>query len=134
MQMNKLKQLTTRLLLVAAISILCSILTAAQENPTGAKPEQNGAKITNQTPNAASDLAECSQMLDQSLAEVRACKDLAEDRLDQIMKRDELLELDQKEITRLKSMLDTAEKLIQRLEKQCSTTSFLFGLIKIKRC
>jgi hypothetical protein len=73
-------------------------------------------------------------MLDQSLAEVRACKDLAEDRLDQIMKRDELLELDQKEITRLKSMLDTAEKLIQRLEKQCSTTSFLFGLIKIKRC
>ncbi len=95
-------------------------------------PEQNGAKTIQQTQNA-NDLDDCTQMLSQSIAEVRSCKVLAEDRLKQVIKRDELAALDQKLIDRLYKIIEVSDKLIQRLEKQCTTTTWFF-VIKHKQC
>ena len=73
-------------------------------------------------------------MLRQSIEEARSCQTLARDRLDQITSRDKLIELDKLEIAKLTRIIEVSDKLIARLEKQCTTTSFLFGLIKFKKC
>lgn len=135
--MNKKTSRQLMMLPIALLSILmlCSIRTAAQDQTNGQTQKENTAKTVQQTPSAdQSDLDECSQMLIQSTLEARACKDLASSRLRQIQARDDLLETDQKLIDKLYKIIEVSDKLISRLEKQCSSTSFLFGLIKIKRC
>lgn len=134
---QKMKSIKLRVILLLLPMLLIALLiqTPAQEIPAEKPPSENGAKITPVIPSAsASDDDPLAQMLQQSIAEARAYKALAETRLVEIQRKDVLLALDEKEIAKLKSIIETSDKLIARLEKQCSTTSFLFGLIKFKKC
>lgn len=103
------------------------ILTAAIGTQISAQSGGSGAPTTQPTANANDDLRECTQMLDQSIAEVRALKE-------KMRALEQLRNLDSQIISKKDEIIAGQKKLIDEYEKRKGlTVSFLFGLIKFRK-
>lgn len=92
--------------------------------------------VNAQTPeDTKSQLAECSQFLDQSLEEVKSCKDKAEKYLDEIYSLRGTISISEKEILRYESLVKKLDARIEYLEKKkCTEIRILFFLVKVRWC
>lgn len=91
--------------------------------------------IIPQTPNASDELKECSQMLDQSIEEVRSCKDKAQKYLEEIYSLRGNVSISEKEILRYEALVKKLDARIEYLEKKkCTEVRILFFLVKIRFC
>lgn len=92
-----------------------------------AQSNDAGATTTRTIASAESDLRDCTQMLDQSIAEVRALKA-------KVAAVEQLAAVRSEIIDRKDQVISEQKKLIDQYEKRKGTTlSFLFGLIKFRK-
>lgn len=107
-------------LMFSALILISALAISAQS-------DSGGAKTTPETQNAADDLHQCSQMLDQSLAEARALKLYA-------AQLEKLVEIQNSILAKKDEEISEQKKLIAIYEKRKGTKiSFLFGLIKFTK-
>lgn len=103
------------------------VLTLAAATAISAQSEPSSAPTTRTTASVESDLRDCSQMLDQSIEEVRALKAKA-------AALEQLVAIQKEIIARKDEQIAEQAKLIAIYERRKGTTiSFLFGLIKIRK-
>ena len=114
-----------RIMRILILTVLL-ILTAGIASQISAQSNDGGARTT-QTTASADELRDCSQMLDQSIAEARALKA-------KVTALEQLVNLDNQIIAKKDETIGEQKKLIDLYEKRRGTRiSFLFGLIKISK-
>jgi hypothetical protein len=115
-----------KLIRLTLISLILSTAILLLATATSAQSVESSAKSIPTTPNA-DDLKDCTQMLDQTLDELKQLKTYAAS-LEKKSAIDEAIEKKQGET------IDQQGKLIAIYEKKKGTTiSLFFGLVKIKK-
>jgi hypothetical protein len=109
------------------ILALFLVLTAAIGNQISAQSGDGGVRTTPATQSVSDELRDCSQMLDQSIAEVRALKA-------KVAALEQLNGLNGQIIVKKDETIADQAKLIGIYEKRKGLrVSFLFGLIKVSK-
>jgi hypothetical protein len=109
------------------ILLTLSIVILLAATATSAQSAESSASSIPKTANVADDLKDCTQMLDQTLDELKALKAYVVS-LEKKAAVDDAIEKKQGET------IDQQGKLIAIYEKKRGTTiSFFFGLVKIKK-
>ena len=113
------------LMLFLALTAATVSQITAQSAPATAPPIRSTADVSDDLKDCASQLAEASQFLDQSLAEVKAAKSLIESLKAENESRKSLADIQ-------KGVIENQQRLIDLMTKQNRRRiSFAFGLIKI---
>jgi len=122
----------TILPILLTLTLTSSILIGQPLSDASVLPTRSIAPVNSPTPD---DLSECSRLLDKTLSELESCKEVSQARLDALNAEKAVSAVNERLIARLEKVIAAADEQIRLLkERTCTTISFMFGLIKFKKC